>query len=383
MNLPIRIALIGNMNNNHFVLARYLRDEGYDCRLFVLPYEPQHFRPEADSNVPEDLNMVSFPEWGSVENFHTHSAAAIKSWFAGFTHFIGCGTAPAILAKAGIRLNLFIPYGSDLYQLPFKWPRNPAKWINHFSFIRHQRKGIGEALNCSIADSSALFNKCLARLKFKGRRLSSGVPMVYIKIPESGTNEKNEFSRFKEGNPLIIIHQSRHCWKNEPDLVSLKDNHKLFEGIALFRRKFPDKKVLLITLEYGKDVDASKKHIADLGITDSVIWLPLMPRKKLMSAVAVSDIVAGEFRNSWFTYGVVFEAMAAAKPVMHYRNDALYPEMELYPMLHASNPEEIAFTLEKYHDDRAALREIGVAGKQWYLKHSVHAALSDIRKIVV
>ena len=43
-----------------------------------------------------------------------------------------------------------------------------------------------------------------------------------------------------------------------------------------------------------------------------------------MVGISLSDLVAGEFNNSWFTYGVVFEAMAMGKPIIHHRNDSIY-----------------------------------------------------------
>ena len=40
-----KIALIGNMNNNFFSIARYLRDRSYQADLFLID-ELDHFLPD-------------------------------------------------------------------------------------------------------------------------------------------------------------------------------------------------------------------------------------------------------------------------------------------------------------------------------------------------
>ena len=37
-----------------------------------------------------------------------------------------------------------------------------------------------------------------------------------------------------------------------------------------------------------------------------------------------SDIICCQFKHSWMSYGVVFEALAMSKTIMTYRDDNLY-----------------------------------------------------------
>ena len=138
----VKIALIGNMNNNFFVLARYLRDEGFNCSVFALPYEPAHFSPISDSNSEEDIKLVQILPWGNAHDLLDLSSGTINAVFEQYNFFIACGTAPAFLTKAGITVDLFIPYGSDLYLLPFNIPKNPLKWLSIFHFRKFQKRGI-------------------------------------------------------------------------------------------------------------------------------------------------------------------------------------------------------------------------------------------------
>ena len=44
MKVPkLRIAFIGNMNNNHFAIKRYFEDIGFVCDLYLYNTLPNHF----------------------------------------------------------------------------------------------------------------------------------------------------------------------------------------------------------------------------------------------------------------------------------------------------------------------------------------------------
>jgi hypothetical protein len=385
-----RVALLGNMNNNFFNLARYLRDLQYDAHLFIFPNDPKHFHPEADSYAIEFTDYVHYLSWGNPFDLLHTPVETILSDVGGFDHYIVCGTAPAYFAKANIQIDLMVPYGSDLYDIPFFKIVRPTKLWHYFIFTKLQRKGIRLTKHISIADSSALFKRSLQRIGFRGKRIYSGIPLVYTKQYAPDVISKYystsayfpEFKKIRDQFDLVILHNSRHCWKDEPDPVALKDNHKLFQGVSAFLKKYPDRKVAIITFEYGHDVPASKQLCQELGIEKNVFWFPLMPRKEIMMGMSLCDIVAGEFRNSWFTYGVVFEAMALAKPVMHYREDKLYPAMELYPMIYAKESSDISNSLEKYYDNKDSLQQLGEGGKVWFERNIVEKSLADISTIL-
>ena len=147
-------------------------------------------------------------------------------------------------------------------------------------------------------------------------------------------------------------------------------------------QKSPGKKVALITFEYGKDVAASKDLVKELGLEKQVFWFPLMDRKEIMIGMSLSDLVAGEFRNSWFSYGVVFESMVASKPIMHFRNDELYTGLDLYPMIYAKEAKDIENALEHYTDRKDQLASIGTAARNWYEGNIVTKSLNEFRTIL-
>ena len=59
-----KVALVGNMNNNFFSIARHLRDHGFDAHLFYnAQILGQHFHPHADTLKPKDLQYVHTVNW--------------------------------------------------------------------------------------------------------------------------------------------------------------------------------------------------------------------------------------------------------------------------------------------------------------------------------
>lgn len=389
MKTSKRIALLGNMNNNLFNLTRYLRDQGCQAHLFIFPSDPHHFQPDADIYSAENLDYVHHLQWGNAFDLVSTSVETIKKDVGNFDFYIACGSGPAYLAKAGIQIDLLVPYGADLYEMPFFRLVRPTKLFHFYIFTRYQQKGIRTSKNLTYADNAAFLEDKVSRIGFTGKRLYSGVPFVYAKqyAPDvisqwyPVSKYYQAFLEIRKEFDLVIFHHSRHCWKNEPDPVSLKDNDKLFKGLAQYRAT-SRKKVAIVTFEYGSDVKASKALCKELGLEDSVFWFPLMPRKEIMIGMSLSDIVAGEFRNSWFTYGVVFEAMALAKPVMHYRDDKLYEALELYPMIHAKEIPDIARAIEYYTDNKAELVEMGRSARNWLERNIIEKSLDDISKIL-
>jgi hypothetical protein len=234
------IALLGNMNNNFFTLARYLRDIGYAPHVFIFPYEPSHFRPETDTYSEEYESLVSYLPWGNAFDLLSTTKDQIRKHVGGYDYYLASGTGPAYLAKAEIRIDLFIPYGADLYDLPFFKIVRPTKLFHYFIFTRYQQKGIRTSRYINILDNSALFKNKLDEIRFDGVRSYSGFPTVYATQFGSGQIAQQYsksihyqvFKKIRDKYELVIFHHSRHCWKDEPDPISLKDNDKLLRGVA-------------------------------------------------------------------------------------------------------------------------------------------------------
>jgi len=110
------------MNNNFFVFARYLRDFGVEADLFLIPERKfYHFDPKEDTwfNI-EDFNWIKeFPISYSWKSFLRTNKNILQKTFSKYDRIIACGYSVGLLNEAGIRIDLFIPYGSDLINIPF------------------------------------------------------------------------------------------------------------------------------------------------------------------------------------------------------------------------------------------------------------------------
>ncbi|CAN5285727.1 hypothetical protein BH09BAC2_BH09BAC2_03100 [soil metagenome] len=384
-----KIAVFGNMNNTYLNLTRYLRDAGYAATLFICKGEPEHFAPDCDMFSDDYKQYTVNLKWGQLYDLLHVSAEEIKKQFAGYDFFIGSGYAPAYLHKAGITLDLFFVYGWDLYQAPFFRIHNPLKTINFFHNLLHQRAGIRASKNMSVGDPSPFYDKMLKKAGFKGKRFTFSAPHIY----EPDYNPENiekyypisttyaSFKQIRDQYDFVIFHNTRQIWTTRTNDVSIKDNDQLFKGVQK-AKQLTDKTIAVIAFEYGSDYKDSQKLCKDLNIDTDVFWMPLSPRKELMIGMSLCDVVAGEFKNSWLTYGVVVEAMAAAKPIIHNRIDSLYADEDLYPMLSARNEHEIKEQILFAINNPEKMKEMGRGANEWYKKRIAERTVTEITKLI-
>lgn len=391
----MKVACIGNMNNNLFSLTRYLRDEGIDAELLLFGDEQSHFHPSADSFTREYESFVQQLTWSALPSgFAGISLKEIENTLNTYDFIIGCGAAPAFLNRIGRPLDMFIPYGSDLYRIPFfQLSGVPWKKIHrYYALARNQRKGIQETRYVSLDATNEDFEEVLTSLHINGSRLKVACPFLYVPqysdedflVHMRRSPHYESFKSIRQKHDLVVFHQSRHEWSSPNNRWTYKRNDKLIRGFAQFVSEAKGSNPCLIMFEYGTDVQASKQLVADLKLESHVRWFPQMPRKDIIVGIHHSDIGAGEFNMSWLSYGVIYEIMAMGKPVMHFRDDSLYSESypELYPMAHAREAEEIRDVLLDIVKRPAYYRQLGEDGKRWFMKYAIQGPLEAYFKII-
>ena len=109
-----------------------------------------------------------------------------------------------------------------------------------------------------------------------------------------------------------------------------------------------------------------------------------MSRKHLMVGLGLSDIACGEFENSWVASGVLYEALVMGKPILAYRDDQLYREgaPDLYEIMNARGPDEIADRLEEFLDDPTACRRMGLRGRAWYDRRAATECVAKYMELI-
>jgi len=390
----MKIALICNMNNNFFSLVRYFRDMGLDAELLIMKSEFEHFSPKADTFSKDYLSYTRFLSWGK-HNFCDVPKIQINNDLMKYDYVFGCGSAPAYLKKISRILDVFAPYGSDLYEMPFWRFSNIENYYRPIQTAKrnyHQFQGIQESRYICLTGVLPEFENIAEKITVSDRIKKIFIPMVYTPQynPTSISNYYNQsesfenFRKLRRDFELLIFHHTRHQWKHVPNRWTYKGNEKLIKGFAEFLNIEGTPNSCLVLFEYGTDVDSSKKLIKHLGIEKNVKWFPKMERKEIMIGISFADIGAVDFGVSWMTGGVLFEFLAMGIPTMQYREDEIHQKMfpELYPTINVNSAEDITKALVSYSNNPNYYIKLGEKGKQWHQEFIVEKSLRDYLMLI-
>ena len=379
----MKVALVGNMNNMFFSLMRYLRDLGVDAHLLMFSDEASHFLPENDT---WDLN-----KWGhfikvmdlknSEIGLLSNSTAKIVNELSGYDKYIGCGIAPAYFYKANIKLQIFVPYayGVEFYGYHRVYFLRPLRELVFQIAKYHQRKGIQNNTSYLVSSDKTDYNlKVLNKLKVKTTWLP--IPMVYNREnPETALISKklkDIVALFNEYELILFSHVS-HKWKNIPrewNGIYIKKNDILIRGFAEFVESKTVKDPLLVLVDYGFDVNASRLLIKELDIEPYVYWLPLLSRKEIMYLLDFVDIGGAELGGVMWG-GTGWEFLSKGVPFFQYvsMTDEEFKKAagaSMPPFLNVKSPQEIKEHLIEYNKDPGKYKQIGKELKKWFNEHN-------------
>lgn len=421
-----KVALVCNMNNNFFTIARYLRDRGVDAHVFLLG-EHEHFKPDADSYTDNYDDFVHEANWIKAGFFSIdpNSIKAIQNDMAGFDLIIACGYAPFFLHRAGLKIDIFVPYGSDFYEVPFYFYGNSLFYFlnkidvvyrkitgqdivmkslrkiglneiagkyRSYKLSYHQASAIQEAKHIFCICQNDHWKHLVDQIGTHDLMRPVTLPVVYLSeykkeyIEQHTSNlvSYNFLKQVRQQNELVVFHHSRHAWKNSPNDLTQKRNDILIRGFADFVHANPATKACLVTAAYGPDVQTSKDLIEELGISNHVLWLPVMQRKEIMACLTLADIGAVDFGLSWVTGGVLFEFMAMQLPIMQLRHDEMYEQLydELYPIMQSNSETEIKESLEDYLNRPDYYKDMGRQSHEWFVRHVINEPLENYMRII-
>lgn len=377
-NRQLKIALVDNMNNNFFSIVRYFRDLGVDAHLFTIPSSnSKHFRPENDTyaDISDATWIKEFPcNYRPGWIFHLKK---IRNIFVDYDFIISCGQATGILHCAGVKVDMFIPFGSDLINQPFSKPiftSNPQIFFKalfwNFNAV-FQRKGIKAAKiilsnkNWKVAE--------LAADKLNVHTLNYPRLMVYNKEKYHST-----YWSFLDKHDFVCYSPTRHLWKTNAEPMDdfklnggAKRNDKLIKAFGVLVKENLFDNPLLVLSDYGKDVPFSRALIQKLGIEKYVVWTPILPRKVVMEGMAKANVVADQFRElmSGTSAGTTNEAMAVGTPVLTYTCGATTDVHDPYynaPILDVLKQDEIQRIFLDFYWNPEKYQKIGTEAKEWF-----------------
>ena len=388
--MGLRIALIGNTNNNLFSLCRYLRARGYDAELLLCDNEHPHFHPSFDCFDEDYLSYTKQLTWGSLLSYIEGDWETVRSNLEDYDILIGSGPAPVFVNRIGRQLDILQPFGGDVTELSrFEFINYGApliSWQNlklqlaRFKYVQDYRAGVAGTKHLFLIED--YFMPFISECGFTGERHRFLVPMVYVEADHRRKSLTENFPvlshsdlirSFQKKKSPIVFHHPRHVWTSGSDPISNKGNDRLIRGFADFVHKHPELSPVLITCEYGEDVNESKQLIEECRISDNVVWLPLMPRAEILQIMSLVDIGTNNFCIGWFVCGTILEVLAYGVPLMSARDDwrAEGQFNEVYSSINVSTPEEISAALDDFVKRPDYYKEMGNKGREWFQKYCV------------
>lgn len=396
-----RIAVLGNMNNSGFSFMRYFRDMNVDAHL--LPFSTDgvenlsHFSPEADtweySRWSPFVHPLGFPN--STETVLGNLAALrrapakrkIASAVSGYDYLIGSGVAPALLTRIGRRLDIFFPYGIGIefygdHLFLAQMQSSFARRLRYGRLRRLQAEGIRRTRFCLNAEMS------LTRQSFEeiGKPfLKLGAPVVYNGEARGKADLspilRQAMQRISRSD-LSLFSAARQLWVRDTTIPDAhwpsytKNSDFLVRGFAQFLEHRPHAAPLLTLIEYGQDVEATKRLATQLGVADRVQWLPIMQRREIMELLSACHAAAGEFylEPGLLWGGTGWEGLASGRPLIqafNFTDDSYRADFghEPPPILDAKSAEQVSAQLIRLYDlpDRGS--DIGARSAAWFNDH--------------
>lgn len=403
----LKIGLLGNANNNFSSICRYLRDRGVDAELLLFNDEHPHFHPSYDCHDNSYLSFTKQLSWGDLLSYMRGDWEQVETDLEPYDVIIGCGPAPAFVHRIGRRLDVFVPYGGDVKDLPvfqytdYGFPKlskiNAYAHWSRYKLAKDEKAGIANTQHLVMMED--IYLPHVKRCGFKGTWHRLDMPMVYsgnldpATIPKSQPGVENypvlvdymDLMRvLRNAHFPIIFNHARHVWKTRTELMSLKGTDKLLRGYAKFVHQHRDLSPMLVTCEYGPDFAASKALISELGISRNVTWLPILPRATILTFLTMADIGTNNFELGWIGCGAIFETLASGVPLMSKREDdrAVGLYKELYPVMNVSQPDEIAAAIADFVVRPDHYRERGSLGREWFNTYCVDVAVKGFINII-
>ena len=399
----MKVAFIGNMNNNNFAIMRFFRDLGADAHLLLWAGDGAdtltHFTPENDTWHMEKwrpyihrMDIVNGRRafFGFSGNWKLPpSAKYVEEYFGAYDRLVGSGLAPAVVGKCGRALDIFYPYATGIEfvaampDMPRLRSKNPVKRLINQYLRKKQMEGILRTrfcLNAEMGTTRQQFEKMGKAF------LPLSIPMVYNREeadPKALPERLVAIAKRMEQYDFKCFTHARQMWARQSGFSPEewasynKNNDWLIGGFAQYLKSDPQANALLIALEYGPDVDRSKALIRELGIEKRVLWLPKMPRKELMYILGLCEIGVGEFTidPGCIWGGTGWEVMAAGKPLLQsfnfsedgYRQHFGHPPP---PILDVKSQDDVALHLRAMAADRKRMKAVGERSRDWFNEHN-------------
>ena len=380
---PSKYGFVCNIANGMYTTAKALRPLGAEIELFL---------------HPSDDFLMSQPEWEEFDGgirAETSYAEAVKSGFK-FPHL-----------KGVIRSEVTGDW-SSLSDMP-SWVNSSDyfRWREFFSFLPF--------LN-GVRDCDALFaiqSPYLAYLSSKpyvAVQMGGDIWYECSRDDQLGQLQRTAFSQAKlcvASNPWSYAFARRYGMRNMVYLPTLLNSADYSPGSSPYRREWeaetggkffvlttaraddrfkgsdmalaafaafaksnPDAR--LVALGWGADLEKQQSTAEALGISDKILVLPIVGKKRLISYLRAADCLLDQFVLGYFGM-TALEAMACGLPVImkleSVQFDA-FSDAGAPPVFNASNPEQVVAALTALHSSPSVKTDASDRVREWFMHYS-------------
>ena len=178
------------------------------------------------------------------------------------------------------------------------------------------------------------------------------------------------------GAEVIFYSPSRQDWRAADPSLS-KGNDRLLHAAAQLRDRYAFR---LVLTAWGRDVQASRDLVAELGLSERVEWIPLLRKADLWLRYLASHAVVDQFLLPAIG-GVAFEAMALGRRVVTALDEDVTTRFfgAAPPVLAAADVDEVAAALEAVLTDPDDDAGRGEAAREWFTRFHSADRIVDLQ----
>ena len=393
----MRVHFVGNVCNNHYVLAKAMRRHGIDARLFYdldgpVQDLPEMEDPDIADRWPDWLKPYrrQFKPWQQRDRVAPDLLKEIAEGDILHAH----GVELIWVARTG-KPFIYHPYGGDFAAWTsynrdalIRWqPRPPLPIVPHFFLPPKMQAAMRRASAIALGWHNNMWRlgyRVIRDLGLEDRvvRIHLGIDTGKF-VPCDPGGKDALLARLLPGRKVerpVIFHPVRQMFVDIGSRRGYKANDRLYRALGRFAAE--GGRFTLVAIEKGMPDEAvAKRMIAALGIEQKVVWIGSMPRHQMIQWYQAADVTAESFYTGAIG-GVPLESMACGTTVMMHLqteaspedHDLFYDPRALYPVLPpviaAGTEDEIYRALGRTVASPARLAELGRAGREWVTAYS-------------
>lgn len=166
---------------------------------------------------------------------------------------------------------------------------------------------------------------------------------------------------------ILLFHPTRHDWVEGTGYAD-KSNDVFLKAFCELRNR--GMKIGLVCCEWGSNVSASKRLVANAKLSKHVKWVQPLPVLAFERTCLACDLVVDQFKLGSFG-GVLFKAMAVGRPILTFldKKEILRQYQDCPPVINCRTQEEIVSALLRVFGKRTELKRLGKQSRDWIKQH--------------